>query len=254
MTTRSVFPVMGTMCSVVVSESDVRALGSDVVKAAMSAARGQLEEMDHRFSHYSRESEISRWFSGLDVSPDAVADIDFVIRQCLRLRDESDGVFVHKNPVTGSMDTAGYVKGYAILLAVRAMKRHGVRNMLVGVGGDTYCSGRASDDRPWRVAISDPARSHAVLALVDAADLAVATSGGAERGDHIWNGGDVARPEIASFTVVGPDIAEADAYATIGYAMGESGVEWVARRHGYRSLVVRTDGSLTGDAALVSVA
>ncbi|MBK9740535.1 MAG: FAD:protein FMN transferase [Actinobacteria bacterium] len=254
MTTRSVFPVMGTMCTIVVAESDVARMGDVVARAGMAAARGQLELMDHRFSHYSRESEISRWTSGLDVSPDALADIDFVIRQCLRLRDESDGVFVHQNPVTKSMDTAGYVKGYAILLAVRAMKRNGLRNFIVGVGGDTFCAGVAGDDRPWRVGVSDPARSHGVVALVDATDLAVATSGRAERGEHIWNGSAQAKPEILSFSVIGPDIAEADAYATIGYAMGERGIDWVAGREGYRSLVVRTDGSLVGDAALVSVA
>jgi FAD:protein FMN transferase len=253
-TARSVFPVMGTMCTIVVADADVDRCGSDAVRDGMAAARSQLELMDHRFSHYSRESEISRWQSGFDVSPDALADIDFVIRQCLRLRDESDGVFVHKNPVTSSLDTAGFVKGYAILIAVRAMKRHGLRNFIVGVGGDSHCAGVASDDRPWRIAVSDPGRSHGVLALVDATDLAVATSGRAERGDHIWKGPHAVTSEILSFTVIGPDIAEADAYATIGFAMGEAGIEWVARRPGYRSLVVRPDGTLVGDAALVSAA
>jgi FAD:protein FMN transferase len=253
-TARSVFPVMGTMCTIVVADADVDRCGADAASDGMAAARSQLELMDHRFSHYSRESEISRWQSGFEVSPDALADIDFVIRQCLRLRDESDGVFVHKNPVTSSLDTAGFVKGYAILLAVRTMKRHGLRNFIVGVGGDSHCAGAASDDRPWRIAVSDPGRSHSVLALVDATDLAVATSGRAERGDHIWNGRHAATTEILSFTVIGPDIAEADAYATIGFAMGEAGIEWVARRSGYRSLVVRPDGTLVGDAALVSAA
>ena len=58
----------------------------------------------------------------------------------------------------------------------------------------------------------------------------------------------------ASFTVVSPDIAEADAYATIGFALGEAGIDWVANREGYRSLAIRPDGTLVGDAALVSVA
>ena len=54
--------------------------------------------------------------------------------------------------------------------------------------------------------------------------------------------------------MTGPDIAEADAYATIGFAMGEDGIAWVARHDGYRSLAVRADGSVLSDAALVSVA
>jgi thiamine biosynthesis lipoprotein len=253
-TTRSAFPVMGTMCSIVVGEPDVARLGSAVATAAMAAARGRLEAMDHRFSHFSRESEISRWLSGFEVSPDALADMDFVIRQCLRLRDESDGVFVHKNPVTGSVDTAGYVKGHAIRDAARTMQARGLRNFMIGVGGDQYCAGWATDDRPWRVAIADPARSHGVVALLEATDMAVATSGRAERGDHIWNGRGLTPEGLLSFTVIGPDIAEADAYATIGFAMGDAGIDWVARRDGYRSLAVRPDGTLIGDAALVSVA
>ena len=65
-------------------------------------------------------------------------------------------------------------------------------------------AGVAGDDRPWRVGVSDPARSHGVVALVDATDLAVATSGRAERGEHIWNGSAQAKPEILSFSVIGP--------------------------------------------------
>ena len=254
MTTRYVFPVMGTMCSIVVAPSDVERLGTVAIESAMASARGYLESMDHRFSHYTRESEISRWLSGFNVSPDALADIDFVIKQCLRLRDESDGVFVHKNPVSGSVDTAGYVKGHAIRGAARAMQSRGLANFIVGVGGDSYCAGWATPDRPWRLAISDPARTHGVAALVEATDMAVATSGRAERGDHIWNSTGQASDSLSSFTVIGPDIAEADAYATIGFALGEAGVAWVAGREGYRSLAIRPDGTLVGDAALVSAA
>ena len=97
--------------------------------------------------------------------------------------------------------------------------------------------------------------SHGVLALVDATDSAVATSGTAERGEHIWLPGP--RPVgsgLRSFTVVGPDIAEADAYATVGFAMGEDGMAWVSAHDGYRSLIVRTDGTVRSDVALVSAA
>ena len=53
---------------------------------------------------------------------------------------------------------------------------------------------------------------------------------------------------------MGPDIAEADAYATVGFAMGEGGMAWVSAHHGYRSLIVRTDGTVRSDVALVSAA
>ncbi|CAB4983859.1 unannotated protein [freshwater metagenome] len=53
---------------------------------------------------------------------------------------------------------------------------------------------------------------------------------------------------MLSFTVTGPEIATADAYATIGFAMGEQGIEWVAAHEGYSSLVIRADGRIISDA------
>lgn len=248
------FPVMGTVASIVVATGVRDVLGADAVESALDAAQRQLEGADHRFSHYTRESEISVWLGGGSVSPEALADFDYVIRECGRLRDESGGVFTMRDPRTGGVDTAGFVKGYAIRRAAEVLRSLGVHDFMLCVGGDTYCSGHADADRPWRVGVVDPMRSKAVAAIVELTDLAIATSGTAERGDHIWNGRGPARSDLASFTVVGPDIAEADAFATIGFAMGESGVAWVAAHEGYRSLAIRPDGSAIGDAALVSVA
>ena len=254
MSPRLVFPVMGTMCSIVVAPDDPAAVDPAGVEDAMAVARSLLEALDRRFSHYRRDSEISRWVAGDDVDAYAAADIAHVLRECGRLHADSDGVFRARHPQTGALDTAGYVKGYAIGRAVDALRDRGLRDFVVGVGGDAYCSGRASRDRPWRVAIQDPRRSHGVLALLEASDGAVASSGTAERGDHIWLGRGPVAAGLASFTVSGPDISLADAFATIGFAMGEAGMAWVARHAGYRSLVVRADGTVVGDAALVSAA
>lgn len=245
---------MGTVTSIVVSADDVDRLGAGVVHEALTAARAFLEAMDHRFSHYAVDSEITSWLGGGSASPDAVADFTHVLRQCGRLRDESGGVFTIKNPATGTVDTAGYVKGYAIGRAAAVIRDRGLANFIVSVGGDSHCAGRASAERPWRVAVADPTRDRAVAAIVDASNLAVATSGRAERGDHIWSLVPDSGSGVLSFTVVGPAIAEADAYATIGFAMGEEGVAWVSAHEGYRSIVVRADGTLAGDAALVSAA
>jgi FAD:protein FMN transferase len=251
---RCVFPVMGTMTSIVVSGQDVERMGEPAVRSAMAAAQAVLERLDHRFSHYSVDSEISRWLCGSAVSPDTVAEFTHVLAQCGRLRDDSDGVFTIKNPVTGTVDTAGYVKGYAIGVAAAAMREKGLANFILTVGGDSTCVGSADAGRPWRVAVADPERSHGIAAIIDASDLAVATSGTAERGEHIRRAAAPAPTPLASFTVTGPDIAEADAYATIGFALGEAGLAWVAAHDGYHGLAIRSDGSIVGDVALVSAA
>ena len=249
---RRVFPIMGTMGSIVLSLDDQARLGEDQVVFACAAAKAELDLMEQRFSHYRADSDISRWVAGHDLPADAVADIEHVLTECGRLHADSDGVFRARSPRTGALDTAGYVKGYAISRAVDVLRRLEVGNAVVGVGGDAMCIGRQSEDRPWRVAVQDPRRSHAIVAMVDAIDLAVATSGTAERGDHIWNDDVPVDSGLLSFTVVGPDVTCADAYATIGFAMGETGMDWVAGHPGYHSLVIRTDGSMRSDAALVS--
>jgi thiamine biosynthesis lipoprotein len=90
---------------------------------------------------------------------------------------------------------------------------------------------------PWQ-----PDKLSWVLAV---SDLAVATSGSYERGEHVRNprSGGPARG-LRSVTVVGPDLALADAYATAATAMGEAGLSWLARLagKGYHSAAVTDDG------------
>jgi len=43
-------------------------------------------------------------------------------------------------------------------------------------------------------------------------------------------------------TVVGPSLTLADAYATIGFAMGTAGVAWVAARPGYAPYAITSYG------------
>lgn len=245
----SVFPVMGTVASLTFAEH----VDQEARRIAEQAARVSLAADEQRFSHYRLDSDITRWLGGESLDWDAHEEIEAVLTECLLLQTESNGAFTITDPATGRIDTAGYVKGYAINKAVEAVRARGVRDFTVNVGGDSYSSGAPAPDRPWRVAIADPTRSHAIAAIIDATDLAVATSGTAERGEHIWFRSGPVVTDLVSFTVTGPDITWADAYATVGFAMGAHGIEWVARHPGYASLAIGIDGRVRGDAALVSV-
>ncbi len=247
---------MGTVASLVVSVTDVDRLGEPAVTAALMEVEGLLQDLDERFSHYRADSAIERWQRGEPVDELIRQEIEHVLAECDVLTHDSGGVFTPRNPRTGALDTAGFVKGHAIARAADLMRDRGIGNALVGVGGDVQGIGRAEPHRPWRVAIQDPRSSHAVLALVDATDVAVATSGRAQRGEHVWSltwdGSTLDDSQaIGSFTVIGPDIERADAYATVGYAMGDDGPAWVARHEGYRSVLVRGDGRILSDARLV---
>lgn len=116
----------------------------------------------------------------------------------------------------------------------------------VGVGGDLDLR-VAHPARPaWRVGVADPARPGELLTTLHVRDAAVATSGTAERGAHLWDPrtGEVADAGLAAVTVVGRSLAWADALATALFVAGEGAVPaWTAR--GYRALTVRLDGTLT---------
>ncbi len=102
--------------------------------------------------------------------------------------------------------------------------------------------GRPAPDRRWRVGIRHPEDLQATAAVLEVEDLAVATSGEYERGAHILDP-HTGRPPagLLSVTIVGPDLARADAYATAAFAMGAGGPAWTATLTGYDALCITSD-------------
>jgi len=60
-------------------------------------------------------------------------------------------------------------------------------------------------------------------------DRGVATSGTYVRGQHIYNPLDEDQliTDVLSLTVIGPDIYEADRFATAAFAMGRNGINFI---------------------------
>ena len=78
------------------------------------------------------------------------------------------------------LDLGGYAKGYALDRAAGILRRQGIRNALVNIGGNVLALGRHGG-RPWRVGIQHPRRPGA-LAILDLHDgEAVGTSGDYQR-------------------------------------------------------------------------
>src|SRR5206468_2510144 len=95
---------------------------------------------------------------------------------------------------------------------------------------------------PWRVGIQHPLQRDALAAVLASDELAVATSGTYERGEHIVDPIGGGRPQgVLSVTVAGPELATADAYATAAYAMGPRGAEWLGGRDGYSAITILAD-------------
>jgi thiamine biosynthesis lipoprotein len=165
-----------------------------------------------------------------------------VLDRCEALRFETNGYFDMRAAAADAIDPSGLVKGWAVDRAASILDESGIRNYAVNVAGDMRLRGRAVPEPCWSVGIQHPLDSNAVAAVVEANDLAVATSGAYARGDHVIDP-HTRRPPVGvlSVTVTGPELATADAYATAAFAMGEAGVHWTARLHGYEAMTILAD-------------
>jgi thiamine biosynthesis lipoprotein len=91
------------------------------------------------------------------------------------------------------------------------------------------------------VGIVDPHDATRIHSYVDIPEnWAIATSGVAERGQHIW--GKDSQPtnsRFSSMTVIGPHLMWADAFATIAYALGDAGIDWVEKFPDYTAFTLK---------------
>jgi thiamine biosynthesis lipoprotein len=221
----------------------------EAVFAALSRARSLLQRADAVFSTWKPHSPMSRLRRGhitLDQAPPEVAD---VLDLCRRARDLTGGWF---DPwaAPGGLDPTGLVKGWAARAALDCLAEAGVGAAIVNAGGDAALLGGRAPSRPWRFGIQDPFDPSGLIAVVEPGDgggqAALATSGTYERGNHIWNpfSGNLAT-EVASASVIGPDLALADALATAVVAGGRAAMDYVAGLGGYEALLVDRHGQLT---------
>ena len=226
--------VWGTVVSI-----DVRDAGTTdaIVDAAWESVRAELHRIDAVFSTFKSDSVISRLRTGgTHVIADDVAD---VIDRCLEARLATGGSF---DPwqVDGGFDPSGLVKGWAADRCAAILAQHGLRSFTVDAAGDLVCRGSAgSGHAGWPIGIAHPDDPSAVVAVVEIEDAAIATSGTSQRGEHVLDpfSGAPARGARQA-TVVGPDGALADAYATALVVSGVSGASWFTGLPGWSAYVI----------------
>jgi thiamine biosynthesis lipoprotein len=194
-----------------------------------------LRHVDATFSTYREDSEIRRLDRGELALGDCSPEVDEVLTRCLALERETGGYFHVR--AAGRLDPSGLVKGWAVAAAADRLAAAGARRFLINAAGDVAARGG-----PWRIGIRHPLEREHVAAVLAGEDLAVATSGEYERGRHVIDPHTGRPPEgLLSVTIVGPDLAAADAYATAAFAMGADGPEWTAALDGYEALCITAD-------------
>jgi len=232
--------VMGTSITIDVVDSHDRTLIDELVR--------WFHHVDAEFSPYKAESTITRIGTGAVAPTDADVsdDVREVLQRCGELNEESGGVFdvwSLPSPNGTRFDPCGYVKGWSVERAARYLRAHDIRDFCINAGGDVVLDGLDQGSTPWRVGIRHPLDPTAIaMVLQVSGPMGVATSGSYERGAHIIDPRrGVPNTEMASATVIGPDLAEADAFATTVYVMGEPGLQWLADRPGYSGCLITRD-------------
>lgn len=134
------------------------------------------------------------------------------------LLDPTTGVIGRPEPIQFAVD--GLAKGYVIDRALEAARcQPGVLGVMLDIGGDLRCWGKAPQTAGWRIAVvdaADPSDNASPMSHVILNDLAAATSGRSSRGQTILSPSDgAAVTHIAYATAVAKTAMDADALATI---------------------------------------
>lgn len=224
-------------------EIDMR--DDEVDPAALDHAFDWFRWVDATFSTYKSDSVITRLNRGELEFDDLEGPVRAVLERCEALRVETDGYFdMHVRLLSGVIDPSGFVKGWSVDRAGATLEAMGARNFCVNAGGDIRVRGGASPAEMWRIGIRHPILLDQIAAVVEATNLAIATSGTYARGNHIIDPHTGFPPTgVLSVTVVGPDLGTADAFATAAFARGEDGPAWTANLVplGYESMTILAD-------------
>ena len=92
-----------------------------------------------------------------------------------------------------------------------------------------------------------PLDAGSIVKVLSIRDCGIATSGTYVRGEHIYNPTDSDQPitGILSLTVIGPDIYEADRFATAAFAMGPAGINFIEQLPGFEGYMIDPGGMAT---------
>ncbi|MEY4451238.1 MAG: hypothetical protein RLZZ380_359 [Actinomycetota bacterium] len=231
------------------------------LNAALKIACDKLHEADRIFSLYKPESPLSKLARGETSVALCPAAVDAVWNLCEKWEQLTGGFF---SPFTldRTFDPSGLVKTWAAQQAIDALLSAGVSDFSLNSGGDIWLSGHLSEADDWKVGIAKPvtiaSEDAGVLTVVNLQNTefrAVATSGSAERGSHIWNpsSGTMAESELVQVTVLAKDLVTADVWATAAFAEGPNSLNRISKVDGVEALFVFKDGRIDGTEGFAEV-
>jgi len=158
------------------------------------------------------------------------------------------------------IDLGGFAKGHAVDNAINILRRQGIEHALVAAGGDSRVIGQRHG-RPWTVAIRDPRRPGAVVAVLPLEDTSISTSGDYERfferdglrHHHIVDPATGRSPSsVHSVTILAPDGLTSEALSKSVFVLGvQRGLALVESVPGVDAVIVDAEGRLHRSAGLL---
>jgi thiamine biosynthesis lipoprotein len=236
-------------------------LGDSELAQALDVACQKLHEADEIFSLYKPNSPLSRLARG----ETSVAALDPIVDRVWNLCEQWEqrtGGFFSAFTLEHTFDPSGLVKTWAAQLAIDSLLAEGIEDFSLNAGGDIWISDQVSDPNDWKLGISKPvsiASSEAglltVVNLKETEFRAMATSGTAERGRHIWNpqASDLASEELVQVTVLARDLVTADVWATAAFAEGPRALDRIEKLDGVEAMFVYSDGRIDGTEGFANV-
>lgn len=215
-----------------------------VSESAVDRFFDEIRTLELRFSRFRRGSEVMRLERGELALDDASPQVREVLVRCDVLQSATCGAFDHR-PVVGGrqlLDPNAFAKGWIIEQALLHLQLAGVSSYFVSAGGDVVVGTPPPGRSSWRVGIVRPDDPTAVFGRVDLDRAAIATSGHYERGRHIRRASNAGDDELTSVSVIGPELAIADALATAVFASGEPRPSWWHEDSRYGIIAVLTSG------------
>jgi len=171
------------------------------------------------------------------------------LRSIIGMKDLSLDEQAHvlaKKDLRMMLDFSAIAKGYGSDCVAKVMKKHGIKNFMVEIGGEIVARGISPSRLPWRIGVTKPVddslqTQQELQTVLNVTDRAMATSGnyrnfyykGGRKYAHTIDPhtGYPVQHSILSATVLADDCATADAYATSFMVMGIDKAKAVLERH-----------------------
>ena len=208
-----------------------------------------LTYADETFSFFKPTSEVSAINRG-ELEPRQWSDDMKEIFACAEDTKRITGGYFDIVTPGGAIDPSGIVKGWAIEKVAQLLRACGVKNFYVEIAGDIAVGGMNAQGELWRIGIENPLKvpgqtEWEVVKVVRLSDKGIATSGTYRNGTHIYDPLSKRPPndEVVSLTVIGPNVYEADRFATAAFAMGRPGIEFIERLEGFEGYQIDNKGT-----------